>query len=104
MSGCLVWVFVLAIPNWFPVVAARTVLFQLVSESGYFTLMVALPFLSVMRSGFQRMVERKSVRTCTAGSGAASRFSSIAAPKRENCRPAAPPLAIGASARKEAAG
>src|SRR5215471_15371471 len=51
-------------------VAARAVASQLVSESGYFTFTVAAPFVSVFTSGSQRMVERKSLRTWTAGSGA----------------------------------
>src|SRR5947209_4171231 len=59
INGCFVPVEALAIPNWLPAVAQRAVAFQLVSESGYFSLMVALPSLSVMRSGCQIMVDRK---------------------------------------------
>src|SRR5690242_9697029 len=55
-------------PNWFVVLAARAVAVQVVSESGYLTFTLAAPFASVFTSGSQRIVERKSLRTCTAGS------------------------------------
>src|SRR5581483_4842465 len=55
-------------PNWFASVTARAVAFQPVSESGYLTLIVALPSGPVLTSGCQKIVDRKSVRTCTAGS------------------------------------
>ena len=74
MSGCLVRVVVSAMPNWFACETARAVAFQLVSESGYFTLTVAVPFLSVRTFGCQKTVERKSLRTTTAGSSPAEGF------------------------------
>src|SRR6185369_4300006 len=55
-------------PNWFPVVATRAVADQVVNESGYLTFTLAVPSASVFTSGNQRIVERKSLRTCTAGS------------------------------------
>ena len=63
MSGCLVRADAVAMPNWLPVLAARAVAVQPVSESGNLTLTTALPFLSVMTSGCQIAVERKSLRT-----------------------------------------
>ena len=68
MSGCFVRVVALAMPNCAPLPTARAVVFQPVSESGYFTGTRAVPSAPVFTSGSQRMVERKSVRTTTFGS------------------------------------
>src|SRR6266567_5745910 len=68
MSGFFVRVSEDAMPNLSPAVTTRAVAVQLVSESGYLTLTEAMPLLSVMTSGCQKTVERKSLRTCTAGS------------------------------------
>src|SRR3990172_4411758 len=70
ISGFFARVLVEAIPNWLPWLATRAVAFQEVNESGYFTLIAALPSLPVITSGCQKTVARKSVRTCTAASGA----------------------------------
>src|SRR5207302_4532241 len=55
ISGCLVRVVSLAIPNWLASEQARAVAFQPVRESGYFTLTVAWASLSVMMLVCQRM-------------------------------------------------
>src|SRR4026207_1679358 len=55
-------------PNWLPAATTRAVADQVVNESGYLTLTVAVPSASVFTSGNHRIVERKSLRTCTAGS------------------------------------
>src|SRR5688572_22939518 len=73
MSGCFVRVDESPRPNRFPVVTARAVADHVVSESGYLTFTVAVPSASVLTSGSHRIVERKSLRTWTAGScGAAT--------------------------------
>ena len=66
INGCFVRVLPNAIPNLSPVVIARAVAVQLVSESGNLTLTVALPFESVATSGCQNAVDLKSFRTVTA--------------------------------------
>src|SRR5256885_2129799 len=50
-------------PNWLPVEAARAVAFQAVTESGYLIVTRAVPSASVLTSGCQKIVERKSERT-----------------------------------------
>ena len=63
ISGCLVLVDELPMPNWLPAVATRAVAVHVVNESGYFTFTVAVPSASVFTSGNHRIVERKSLLT-----------------------------------------
>src|SRR5690242_21123838 len=58
-------------PNSLAVVTTRAVADHVVNESGYLTFTMAVPSASVFTSGIHTIVERKSLRTCTAGSCAA---------------------------------
>src|SRR5207237_6036135 len=65
ISGMFVCAVAEAIPNWAVALAARAVARHVVSASGYFNETLAMPSGPVRMSGFQRAVERKSLRTTT---------------------------------------